>query len=424
MARKTVLNAVRLAARRLFRAPALERAAPSSGEAFFQLDSVLPPAQERTSLFPAVRTSAALLPGARQRTTESAARGGTPFVTAGTEEHMAAKTVVGRDEVQVTPFSTKIPRAVENGNTRDTNAEIGRTFPSLIMGQENITAAPVWKRSPVLSVLQADPSVLSLAGIMDHVAIRQTAASAAAERTQAWHQPVRAEPVENTATRQTAASEAVQRAAAWRQPARAETAENAAARQTAGSVTAGRTAAWHQPAWAQPAEDAAARQTTASATAERTASWRQPAWAEPAEDATARQTTAIATAEHSAAWRQPTRARVTQMVEHTEPSSALSTGTLRFVENSPALATAVSDREETSGSRFSAALQSAGEESLSFLPHPVRENASTSSTSEQTARASPTVRRKETAPSPEEFWNQWARRFAGELHSSPEGVHG
>ena len=395
MARKTVLNAVRLAARRLFRAPALERAAPSSGEAFFQLDSVLPPAQERTSLFPAVRTSAALLPGARQRTTESAARGGTPFVTAGTEEHMAAKTVVGRDEVQVTPFSTKIPRAVENGNTRDTNAEIGRTFPSLIMGQENITAAPVWKRSPVLSVLQADPSVLSLAGIMDHVAIRQTAASAAAERTQAWHQPVRAEPVENTATRQTAASEAVQRAAAWRQPARAETAENAAARQTAGSLTA-----------------------------ERTAAWRQPAWAEPAEDATARQTTAIATAEHSAAWRQPTRARVTQMVEHTKPSSALSTDTLRFVENSPALATAVSDREETSGSRFSAALQSAGEESLSFLPRPVRENASTSSTSEQTARASPTVRRKETAPSPEEFWNQWARRFAGELHSSPEGVHG
>ena len=392
MARKTVLNAVRLAARRLFRAPALERAAPSSGEAFFQLDSVLPPAQERTSLFPAVRTSAALLPGARQRTTESAARGGTPFVTAGTEEHMAAKTVVGRDEVQVTPFSTKIPRAVENGNTRDTNAEIGRTFPSLIMGQENITAAPVWKRSPVLSVLQADPSVLSLAGIMDHVAIRQTAASATAERTQAWHQPVRAEPVENTATRQTAASEAVQRAAAW-----------------------------HQPAWA---EDAAARQTAASATAERTASWRQPAWAEPAEDATARQTTAIATAEHSAAWRQPTRARVTQMVEHTKPSSALSTDTLRFVENSPALATAVSDREETSGSRFSAALQSAGEESLSFLPRPVRENASTSSTSEQTARASPTVRRKETAPSPEEFWNQWARRFAGELHSSPEGVHG
>lgn len=392
MARKTVLNAVRLAARRLFRAPALERAAPSSGEAFFQLDSVLPPAQERTSLFPAVRTSAALLPGARQRTTESAARGGTPFVTAGTEEHMAAKTVVGRDEVQVTPFSTKIPRAVENGNTRDTNAEIGRTFPSLIMGQENITAAPVWKRSPVLSVLQADPSVLSLAGIMDHVAIRQTAASAAAERTQAWHQPVRAEPVENMATRQTAASEAVQRAAAW-----------------------------HQPAWA---EDAAARQTAASATAERTASWRQPAWAEPAEDATARQTTAIATAEHSAAWRQPTRARVTQMVEHTKPSSALSTDTLRFVENSPALATAVSDREETSGSRFSAALQSAGEESLSFLPRPVRENASTSSTSEQTARASPTVRRKETAPSPEEFWNQWARRFAGELHSSPEGVHG
>lgn len=392
MARKTVLNAVRLAARRLFRAPALERAAPSSGEAFFQLDSVLPPAQERTSLFPAVRTSAALLPGARQRTTESAARGETPFVTAGTEEHMAAKTVVGRDEVQVTPFSTKIPRAVENGNTRDTNAEIGRTFPSLIMGQENITAAPVWKRSPVLSVLQADPSVLSLAGIMDHVAIRQTAASATAERTQAWHQPVRAEPVENTATRQTAASEAVQRAAAW-----------------------------HQPAWA---EDAAARQTAASATAERTASWRQPAWAEPAEDATARQTTAIATAEHSAAWRQPTRARVTQMVEHTKPSSALSTDTLRFVENSPALATAVSDREETSGSRFSAALQSAGEESLSFLPRPVRENASTSSTSEQTARASPTVRRKETAPSPEEFWNQWARRFAGELHSSPEGVHG
>ena len=395
MARKTVLNAVRLAARRLFRAPALERTAPSSGEAFFQLDSVLPPAQERTSLFPAVRTSAALLPGARQRTTESAARGGTPFVTAGTEEHMAAKTVVGRDEVQVTPFSTKIPRAVENGNTRDTNAEIGRTFPSLIMGQENITAAPVWKRSPVLSVLQADPSVLSLAGIMDHVAIRQTAASAAAERTQAWHQPARAEP-----------------------------SEYAAVQQTSGSATAERTAPWRQPAQTEPAEDAAARQTTASATAERTALWRQPAWAEPAEDATARQTTAIATAEHSAAWRQPTRARVTQMVEHTEPSSALSNGTLRFVENSPALATAVSDREETSGSRFSAALQSAGEESLSFLPHPVRENASTSSTSEQTARASPTVRRKETAPSPEEFWNQWARRFAGELHSSPEGVHG
>ena len=58
MARKTVLDAVRIAARRLFRAPALDRTLSSAGEAFFQLDSALSPVPDRVSLSPAVRLSA------------------------------------------------------------------------------------------------------------------------------------------------------------------------------------------------------------------------------------------------------------------------------------------------------------------------------------------------------------------------------
>ena len=41
MARKTVLDAVRIAARRLFRAPALDRTLSSAGEAFFQFSKFL-----------------------------------------------------------------------------------------------------------------------------------------------------------------------------------------------------------------------------------------------------------------------------------------------------------------------------------------------------------------------------------------------
>ena len=109
-----------------------------------------------------------------------------------------------------------------------------------------------------------------------------------------------------------------------------------------------------------------------------------------------------------------------------ERSSAFSTGTLSLVENSPALSFPRTAQREAAGSeRIGLPLpHPAGEEALSSVPRPVRENASASTTAEQTARSSPAVRRKEAAPTSEEFWDQWARRFAGELHSSPEGVHG
>lgn len=109
-----------------------------------------------------------------------------------------------------------------------------------------------------------------------------------------------------------------------------------------------------------------------------------------------------------------------------ERSSAFSTGMLSLVENSPALSfPRTAQREAGDSERIRLPLsQPAGEETLSSVPRPVRENASASTTAEQTARSSPAVRRKEAAPTSEEFWEQWARRFAGELHSSPEGVHG
>lgn len=155
---------------------------------------------------------------------------------------------------------------------------------------------------------------------------------------------------------------------------------------------------------------------------------RQMAGAAAAEIAAVWKTPGSGTAENTAAGQtvRTGKAGIMQAEGRAERSSAFSTGMLSLVENSPAFSSTRTAQQEAAGSeRIGLPLpQPSGEETLSSMPHPVRETASVSTSGEQAPRSSPAVRRKEAAPTSEEFWDQWARRFAGELHSSPEGVHG
>lgn len=414
MARKTVLDAVRIAARRLFRAPALDRTLSSAGEAFFQLDSALSPVSDRVSLSPAVRLSAekgqpvekAIFFDAQQRATESVVRGEIPFSAAGMEERAA--------------FLRKVPGLTETGGDR-TAAETFAAVWTKEQTERQRTGTGIWRSAAQTAVenlrapaVQAVKSILrrdgSQAEMAETAKLPETMRSTAVLPIGTLLSTIVPRSVENIIFGKKQAVEEAMRTAAALTPQRKQNAavfarDRNPAVASAQSVfesisTAGtNNAAIPQMAGAAAAEIAAVWKTSGSGTAENTA---------------AGQTIRTGKAE------------IMQAEGRAERSSAFSTGMLSLVENSPAFSSTRTAQQEAAGSeRIRLPLsQPAGEETLSSVPRPVRENASASTTAEQTARSSPAVRRKEAAPTSEEFWDQWARRFAGELHSSPEGVHG
>ncbi len=78
--------------------------------------------------------------------------------------------------------------------------------------------------------------------------------------------------------------------------------------------------------------------------------------------------------------------------------------------------------------RFSAALPenglpASGEAQLTSLPRPAGKKEKPDG-AEKSGENRSAARRDAQESGTEDFWGLWARRFAGELHSSAEGVHG
>lgn len=414
MARKTVLDAVRIAARRLFRAPALDRTLSSAGEAFFQLDSALSPVSDRVSLSPAVRLSAekgqpvekAIFFDAQQRATESVVRGEIPFSAAGMEERAA--------------FLRKAPGLTETGGDR-TAAETFAAVWTKEQTERQRTGTELWRSAAQTAVENLrDPAVQAVKSISrrdgSQTEMAETAKLPEAIRSAAvlpigtLLSTIVPRSVENIIFGKKQAVEETMRTAAALTPRREQ---NAAvfARDRNPAVSSAQSV--FESISTAGTNNAAIRQMAGAAAAEIAAVWK---------------TSGSGTAENTAAGQtvRTGKAGIMQAEGRAERSSAFSTGMLSLVENSPALSfPRTAQREAGDSERIRLPLsQPAGEETLSSVPRPVRENASASTTAEQTARSSPAVRRKEAAPTSEEFWEQWARRFAGELHSSPEGVHG
>lgn len=414
MARKTVLDAVRIAARRLFRAPALDRTLSSAGEAFFQLDSALSPVPDRVSLSPAVRLSAekgqlvekTISFDAQQRATESAVRGEIPFSAAGMEKRAA--------------FLRKAPGLTETGGDR-TAAETFAAVWTKEQTERQRTGTELWRSAAQTAVENLrDPAVQAVKSISrrdgsqaemaETAKLPETMRSTAVLPIGTLLSTIVPRSVENIIFGKKQAVEEAMRTAAALTPRREQNAavfawdQNSAVASTQSVFESISTAG---------TSNAAIRQMAGAAAAEMAAVWKTPG---------------SGTAENTAAGQtvRTGKAGIMQAEGRAERSSAFSTGTLSLVENSPALSfPRTAQREAGDSERIRLPLsQPAGEETLSSVPRPVRENASASTTAEQTARSSPAVRRKEAAPTSEEFWDQWARRFAGELHSSPEGVHG
>ena len=414
MARKTVLDAVRIAARRLFRAPALDRTLSSAGEAFFQLDSALSPVSDRVSLSPAVRLSAekgqpvekAIFFDAQQRATESVVRGEIPFSAAGMEERAA--------------FLRKVPGLTETGGDR-TAAETFAAVWTKEQTERQRTGTELWRSAAQTAVENLrDPAVQAVKSISrrdgsqaemaETAKLPETMRSTAVLPIGTLLSTIVPRSVENIIFGKKQAVEETMRTAAALTPRREQNAAVSAWDQN--SAVASAQSVFESISTAGT-NNAAIRQTAGAAAAEIAAVWKTPG---------------SGTAENTAAGQtiRTGKAGIMQAEGRAERSSAFSTGMLSLVENSPAFSfPRTAQREAGDSERIRLPLsQPAGEEALSSVPRPVRENASASTTAEQAARSSPAVRRKEAAPTSEEFWNQWARRFAGELHSSPEGVHG
>lgn len=414
MARKTVLDAVRIAARRLFRAPALDRTLSSAGEAFFQLDSALSPVSDRVSLSPAVRLSAekgqprekTISFDAQQRAAESVVRGEIPFSAAGMEERAA--------------FLRKVPGLTETGGDR-TAAETFAAVWTKEQTERQRTGTELWRSAAQTAVENLrDPAVQAVKSISrrdgsqaemaETAKLPETMRSAAIRQTGTLLSTIVPRSVENIIFGKKQAVEEAMRTAAALTPRREQ---NAAVFARDRNPAAASAQSVFESISTAGTNNAAIRQMAGAAAAEIAAVWKTPG---------------SGTAENTAAGQtvRTGKAGIMQAEGRVERSSAFSTGTLSLVENSPALSFPRTAQQEAVGSeRIHLPLpQPAGEEALSSVPRPVRENASASTTAEQTARSSPAVRRKEAAPTSEEFWEQWARRFAGELHSSPEGVHG
>ena len=414
MARKTVLDAVRIAARRLFRAPALDRTLSSAGEAFFQLDSALSPVPDRVSLSPAVRLSAekgqpvekAIFFDAQQRATESVVRGEMSLSAAGMEKRAA--------------FLRKAPGLTETGGDR-TAAETFAAVWTKEQTERQRTGTELWRSAAQTAVENLrDPAVQAVKSISrrdgsqtemaETAKLPETMRSTAVLPIGTLLSTIVPRSVENIIFGKKQAVEEAMRTAAALTPRREQ---NAAV------------FAWDQNSAVSSAQSVFDNIPTAGTS---NAAIRQMAGAAAAEIAAVWKTSGSGTAENTAAGQtiRTGKAGIMQAEGRAERSSSFSTGTLSLVENSPALSFPRTAQREAAGSeRIGLPLpQPSGEETLSSVPRPVRENASASTTAEQTARSSPAVRRKEAAPTSEEFWDQWTRRFAGELHSSPEGVHG
>lgn len=414
MARKTVLDAVRIAARRLFRAPALDRTLSSAGEAFFQLDSALSPVPDRVSLSPAVRLSAgkgqageeAIFFDAQQRATESAVRGEMCFSAAGMDERAA--------------FLRKAPGLTETGGDRTTAEAVAAVWAEEET-EKHRTGTGIWRSAAQTAVenlgdpaVQAVKSILrrdgSRAEMAETAKLPETMRSTAIRQTGTLLSTIVPRSVENIIFGKKQAVEETMRTAAALTPRREQ---NAAvfARDRNSAVSSAQSVFDNIPT--AGTNNAAIRQTAGAAAVKIAAVWKA---------------SGSGTAENTAAGQtvRTGKAGIVQAEGRAERSSAFSTGLFSLVENSPAFSFPRTAQQEAAGSeRIGLPLpQPAGEETLSSVPRPVRETASVSTAGEQTARSSPAVRRKEAAPTSEEFWNQWARRFAGELHSSPEGVHG
>lgn len=414
MARKTVLDAVRIAARRLFRAPALDRTLSSAGEAFFQLDSALSPVSDRVSLSPAVRLSAekgqlvekAIFFDAQQRAAESAVRGEIPFSAAGMEERAAflrktpGLTETGGDRTAAETFAAVWTK--EQTERQRTGTELWRSAAQTAV--ENLRAPAV---QAVKSILRRDGSQAEMA---ETAKLPEAIRSAAVLPIGTLLSTIVPRSVENIIFGKKQAVEEAMRTAAALTPRREQ---NAAvfARDRNPAVASAQSV--FESISTAGTNNAAIRQMAGAAAAEIAAVWKTPG---------------SGTAENTAAGQtvRTGKAGIMQAEGCAERSSAFSTGTLSLVENSPAFSSTRTAQQEAAGSeRIGLPLpQPSGEETLSSMPHPVRETASVSTSGEQAPRSSPAVRRKEAAPTSEEFWDQWARRFAGELHSSPEGVHG
>lgn len=414
MARKTVLDAVRIAARRLFRAPALDRTLSSAGEAFFQLDSALSPVSDRVSLSPAVRLSAekgqprekTISFDAQQRAAESVVRGEIPFSAAGMEERAA--------------FLRKVPGLTETGGDR-TAAETFAAVWTKEQTERQRTGTELWRSAAQTAVENLrDPAVQAVKSISrrdgSQAEMAETAKLPEAIRSAALLpigtllSTIVPRSVENIIFGKKQAVEEAMRTASALTPRREQNA-TVFARDRNPAVASAQSV--FESISTAGTNNAAIRQMAGAAAAEIAAVWKTPG---------------SGTAENTAAGQtvRTGKAGIMQAEGRAERSSAFSTGTLSLVENSPAFSSTRTAQQEAAGSeRIGLPLpQPSGEETLSSMPHPVRETASVSTSGEQAPRSSPAVRRKEAAPTSEEFWNQWARRFAGELHSSPEGVHG
>lgn len=414
MARKTVLDAVRIAARRLFRAPALDRTLSSAGEAFFQLDSALSPVPDRVSLSPAVRLSAekgqpvekTISFDAQQRATESVVRGEIPFSAAGMEKRAA--------------FLRKAPGLTETGGDR-TAAETFAAVWTKEQTERQRTGTELWRSAAQTAVENLrDPAVQAVKSISrrdgsqaemaETAKLPETMRSTAVLPIGTLLSTIVPRSVENIIFGKKQAVEEAMRTAAALTPQRKQNAAVFAWDQNS-AVSSAQSVFDNIPT--AGTNNAAIRQMAGAAAAEIAAVWKTPG---------------SGTAENTAAGQtiRTGKAGIMQAEGRAERSSAFSTGMLSLVENSPAFSSTRTAQQEAGDSeRIGLPLpQPSGEEALSSMPRPVRENASASTTAEQTPRSSPAVRRKEAAPTSEEFWDQWARRFAGELHSSPEGVHG
>lgn len=430
MARKTVLDAVRIAARRLFRAPALDRTLSSAGEAFFQLDSALSPVPDRVSFSSAVRLSAgkgqageeAISFDAQQRAAESAVRGEIPFSAAGMEERAA--------------FLRKTPGLTETGGDR-TAAEAVAAVWAEEQTERQRTGMGFWRSAAQTAVENlGDPAVQAVKSIS-----RRDGSRAEMAETAKLLEAIRSAAALQTRTQTPAAREANHAPIVWKADAEIgstfretgtllstmvpRSVENIISGKNQAVEEAVRTAAALTPRREQNAAVFARDRNPAVSSAQSVFENISTAGTN---NAAIPQMAGATADEIAAVWKtiRTGKAGIMQAEGRAERSSAFSTGMLSLVENSPVFSSTRTAQQEAAGSeRIGLPLpQPAGEETLSSVPRPVRETASVSTSGEQTARSSPAVRRKEAAPTSEEFWNQWARRFAGELHSSPEGVHG
>lgn len=413
--RRTVLDAVRLAARRLFRVPALDRTLPPAGETFFRLDGIHAAAQGLASLSPTVlpaiaerqaEEQAALSQsvwGQRERSggERTAAAAPAAAVLAGKQmEQQSLGTELERDagRTVVEPPEKPVDQAVNRILLRD-----GRQTGDVETANRSkaIQAAAVHHTGiPEPAAMEANFAGRTAHAVLFPSDWRSPIVSAevspgTAERNGAIR-PVKNRNVDHTISRARSLS-----VPADEKEGLTDTFPAARPEQNAAVSAWNRTAV--VPALQANRLDGSLAQTTESMALRRQIA---------------------GTTEERTAQRPVIPAESVSLPDRTTSVLAFSTGTPRLVENAAAPSFVPTAQPATIGTGIQLPLpQPAGEDSLSSVPRPAAETQNASA-AEPALRSSPAVRRKEPAQPPEEFWDQWARRFAGELYSSPEGVHG